>query len=970
MKNPSLRLMVMVAVLMLTAIAISAQTPRVNVMPDGICNDAANVYTYYAWPGRTDLVVWGNVHDGTPPYTYTWDFGDGTPTVSGTVTNPKYINVTHVYATAGTKYATLTVTDAAMNTDHDMVTIDVMPHDSIADVNAAIEDGLRYLYLQQQPDGKWDEGAYDPTTTALAVLAFENKGHRPYNDFDDDIYAEYVKLGLDWLTAHLATQTLTVQAYGDPEEVVPGNEDANYIGIFPNDAHSGYQTGIVLMAIVASDTPDEVAPNGPAGVVGETYYDIAVDMVDWLAWAQNEAGGGYYRGGWRYGPNYSSSDNSVSQWPVIGLEAAETRWEINVPPFVKSELLGWVNRTQINGGTNDGCFYYTNYIPRDGIPATAAGICELAFCDVPSSDSRVQRALGYLERRWGSGYNKGFYYSMYGVAKGCRISVPDKIKFVGAINWYWDYALHLVATQQPSGNWPPNGWGNLKDDAFAILVLEPGLFGCVPVAVIDAPASAPPDEPVTFDGSGSHIYGDCPELDIAEWLWDFDADDGQDWNNPDAVGSITQHTFTLPIGVLADTFNVTLRVADNADSISHDEMTHTIIINFENHPPVADAGGPYAAKIGEPIFFDARGSYDPDSARGDYIASYEWDLDGNGDFADPILRTTDTCTYTWHTLYNGVVNLRVTDAFAEPATSTTDVRIWTSEVDVGVDSLAFSKPTPKPGDFITISTNVICDIESGPVSDVVVQFYDGNPGVVLNPISDEIVIPLMTAGAVMPISIPYTVGDSLPRHIYVKVDPDGLIMEFDEDNNEASKEIQLLTTDITPNPMHVILLQAIGDLTAVIQFSVEGVEHTPEDVNPAEFVVNGTLIPTSSQLLETAPGFAGKVWELTLPVRPFILSIDGGVWWDTELHPFTVDGQYDDATPFDISGDFIGIGHIRGDANGDGKVDMVDIYYITHYIYEDGPAPKPIATTGDFNADGKIDLLDMLDIIYYLYEAN
>jgi hypothetical protein len=42
----------------------------------------------------------------------------------------------------------------------------------------------------------------------------------------------------------------------------------------------------------------------------------------------------------------------------------------------------------------------------------------------------------------------------------------------------------------------------------------------------------------------------------------------------------------------------------------------------QNNPPVADAGGPYYASIGEPIVLDASGSYDPDS--GDNIVQYEW----------------------------------------------------------------------------------------------------------------------------------------------------------------------------------------------------------------------------------------------------------------------------------------------------------------------------------------------------------
>ncbi|WP_445475813.1 PKD domain-containing protein [Methanococcoides methylutens] len=49
-----------------------------------------------------------------------------------------------------------------------------------------------------------------------------------------------------------------------------------------------------------------------------------------------------------------------------------------------------------------------------------------------------------------------------------------------------------------------------------------------------------------------------------------------------------------------------------------------------NQPPVADANGPYIGVVGLPITLDAAGSYDPDG----FIASWEWDIDGDGEFDD------------------------------------------------------------------------------------------------------------------------------------------------------------------------------------------------------------------------------------------------------------------------------------------------------------------------------------------------
>jgi PKD repeat protein len=57
---------------------------------------------------------------GSPPYSYRWNFGDGS--AAGTTQNPS-----HTYSTAGTYTATLTVTDSATNTATSSVTITASP---------------------------------------------------------------------------------------------------------------------------------------------------------------------------------------------------------------------------------------------------------------------------------------------------------------------------------------------------------------------------------------------------------------------------------------------------------------------------------------------------------------------------------------------------------------------------------------------------------------------------------------------------------------------------------------------------------------------------------------------------------------------------------------------------------------------------------------------------------------------------
>ncbi len=137
--------------------------------------------------------------------------------------------------------------------------------------------------------------------------------------------------------------------------------------------------------------------------------------------------------------------------------------------------------------------------------------------------------------------------------------------------------------------------------------------------------------PIQFDGSLSND----PDGTIVSYSWDFG--DGQS-----GTGATPLHTYTAT-GV----YTVTLRVRDDQGALSTCQTPATIAANT---PPVCDAGGPYAAVVGEPIQFDGSGSYDPDGI----ISSYFWDFgDGqSGTGATPLH------TYTAPSTYNVVLRVR------------------------------------------------------------------------------------------------------------------------------------------------------------------------------------------------------------------------------------------------------------------------------------------------------------------------
>jgi hypothetical protein len=358
---------------------------------------------------------------------------------------------------------------------------------SQTDINTAIEKGLAYLNRTQDSDGHWGN-SYQIACTAMAVLAFENAPNSHLGWNLTDAYHVTVQKGLDWVFSRATVQPIDMQPAGNPDT------NGNGFGIYFSDGQSVYETPMVLMAIVASQAKTNLTSTGPANVTGRTYRDVAVDVVDYLVWAECDAPSSS-RGGWRYQPNEGDADNSVSQWPVLGLMAAEL-WGINAPGWVKSELNYWVAADQDLTGnsasnSNYGSFGYTGADQiLGGVIETATGILELTYIGATSNNASITAAEGYINRMWnyydGSwNVNLGSLYDMYAVMKAMREAVPP-IKFIvdyngiPSVEWYngtGEYADALLANQASEGSWV--NWKNWAEDlpkdlstAFGVLILE------------------------------------------------------------------------------------------------------------------------------------------------------------------------------------------------------------------------------------------------------------------------------------------------------------------------------------------------------------------------------------------------------------------------------------------------------------------------------------------------------------------
>lgn len=711
------------AALLMPAVASAATVKTVPWNPSvpGIPHDTISGRTIYLKATASSSDVCSN----TGGYRFQWDFGDGTTSALTAVTNCYNIGITHAYTDAVGKPFTAKVYlyEAAfpppsppVATGNYFVTIRAQTLQ--VEVNIAIDQALWYLHRAMTSRsgtggaivGRWS-GAYAgsgfPGNDAINTQAFLSNGVKPDWDLSNpNPYAETAARGVNYVLGTLAYTGIANRS--NPYGTVFTDGNANGIGLYVNSTYPPYQGGMVEDMLVATAMPDHVATYGPANVVGKTFKDIVQDLVDYYAWCQQNTG--TYRGGWRYGCQYGSSDNSFNQWAAIGMLAAERHSDPT------SDFFSYIDPNMVNNNRDwtiwshnaAGYFGYTDTSPVWGpFAVTPSGMVQLALQRNGRGNALWDTAESYLRNNWvdTSPYwgNSvlGYYYGLFSFTKAmllhdngttapganplsqlCARDASNNL--INCIDWYNSdrstgdsvngVARTLVSTQSSDGYW----WGHDYDGnqyyfetGWATIMLRKTVFASgLPVAVIDAsPTTLANGGTVNFTGKNS-FHQDAAKS-IVQWDWDFD-------NNGtfDATG-VNQPNIpmTAPPPYPA-TRTVRLRVTDNSVPPLTADSIINITISSPPFPPTANAGGPYnvcpqAAYL--PFYLNGTGSANPDNgmtdgsvgATGDYIKEYAWDLLGNGTYTPMTAQPRVDDFYSTHGLLGSGntinVGLRVTD---------------------------------------------------------------------------------------------------------------------------------------------------------------------------------------------------------------------------------------------------------------------------------------------------------------------
>ena len=282
------------------------------------------------------------------------------------------------------------------------------------EIDLSIAKALRYLNRQQEISGAWKSDQHGESTaaTSLAVMAFMAAGHVP----GEGPYGQRLNKAVQWVISQQKANGLLVgrQASHGPM----------------------YSHGIATLML--------------AEVVGMVDRDLSKrtrvaleKAVRLILQAQEVRKSANHRGGWRYKPNTTDSDLSVTGWQLLALRAAKDAG-CDVPAENIDAAIMYVKRLSVKP-LHAGFGYQSGHGPTPTRAGT--GIVALEVCGEHHCDEVLGAAKYFLARPLKVGehyYFYGVYYCSVGMFK------------VGGDYWQRARALiypDLLRQQAADGSW-------------------------------------------------------------------------------------------------------------------------------------------------------------------------------------------------------------------------------------------------------------------------------------------------------------------------------------------------------------------------------------------------------------------------------------------------------------------------------------------------------------------------------------
>ena len=260
-------------------------------------------------------------------------------------------------------------------------------------VDESLKRGIRYLMEQQDPvtGGIHNKMRNETAMTALAVLAMGSMGHQPSDTTPE---GKAMKKALNFVL--------------QPDR----QEDDGYFG--RKDGSRMYGHGIITLMLA------EMLGMGGDAQMDEQIRSRCRKAIELILRSQkapkeHERS----RGGWRYLPDASDSDMSVTVWQTMALRAAKNAG-FDIPKESIDEAVRYIKRAyepsdERRGNIRYGGFGYQGR-GRE-ISTTAEGLLALLVC----GDYESEEVLGASERLFKEGIKRDerwFFYTTYYYAQG------------------------------------------------------------------------------------------------------------------------------------------------------------------------------------------------------------------------------------------------------------------------------------------------------------------------------------------------------------------------------------------------------------------------------------------------------------------------------------------------------------------------------------------------------------------------
>jgi len=185
--------------------------------------------------------------------------------------------------------------------------------------------------------------------------------------------------------------------------------------------------------------------------------------------------------------------------------------------------------------------------------------------------------------------------------------------------------------------------------------------------------------------------------------------------------------------------------------------------------------------------------------------------------------------------------------------------------------------------------------------------------------------------------------------------------------NSPEPGTPILKAMVEPQPVNIVMLNAIEPIEAVMTFGYDAAGPVGELFEYGNLSVNGLPAIDSMKVLSGYPGFNGPVARFFFPLSDLLMPYVP--LFDSVVHAYSVSGTYAGTDPFSFNSSVTIHGHRSGDLNLDGVVDISDLIFMVDYFFVGGPAPEDLLSA-DLDYNGSVDISDLLVLIEYMFETD